>query len=832
MKKLLNVIICLLITVPCCVRAEEKYAYWNLEEPTNSKSLGIIWDVARQMRGCSYDDVDEADDYDDCDIVYAISYIRFVDRSKYGDNFDLYNILVDFINKDDVDEDTDFLDNYTNGDYVTLDLSKEQDNTVVAYYFDPYLFIVSDGKLVLNENSARMFGFNRYLDEIEGLENVDTSHVTNMNRFFVETPWLDTMDLSTFDTSNVESMEYMFASTGMANLDLRSFNTSKVTNMIGMFSNSSIKRLYIDSFDTSKVTNMWSMFSDTDIYNMDEVLSHLDTSSVTNMSQMFLRGKYTELNLENFDTSKVTNMYGMFSQMSNLRFLNLSSFNTSKLTSTRYMFDSSPKLEEIYVSDLFTTQSITDDTYMFYGNYYLAGQDGTTYNSNHTDSRYAIIDGTNNKPGYFSKLTIEFDDKDELVMYVDDYEELEVNHSSFIEIDNFKSDNEKVVTVDEDGEVTAVAPGKATITVMGSNGMFDTKVIYVLPDELNLNVSLGANNSLVLNWSSNSLFKSSIYRSTDNKNWAKLTETNNSTYTNTGLSLGNTYYYKVEVCYKDYCSDYSNVVSKKLLPAKPTIKLNSVGTTNINVGWTKVNVDGYEVYMNNKLVSTITKNSTLSLNKTSLKAGTTYQFKVRAYKLNGKTKVYGDFSNVINAQVLPAKSKATLKVVNAYTIKVTATKKTGASRYEVYRSTSKNGTYTKVADLKNGTRVYNDNKVIAGVTYYYKVRACNAYNYCGAYSSVVSKKTTLAKPKIIVKTNGTKSVKVLITKVTGAHGYEVYRSLKSGSGYTKVGDTKELQLLNTTETGKKYYYKIRAYTIFNNKKLYSKYSAVKNIKSL
>jgi surface protein len=47
------------------------------------------------------------------------------------------------------------------------------------------------------------------------------------------------LDLSSFDTSNVTAMDYMFYGCSATTLDLSSFDTSKVTNMTNMFRNSS-----------------------------------------------------------------------------------------------------------------------------------------------------------------------------------------------------------------------------------------------------------------------------------------------------------------------------------------------------------------------------------------------------------------------------------------------------------------------------------------------------------------------------------------------------------------------------------------------------------------
>ena len=65
---------------------------------------------------------------------------------------------------------------------------------------------------------------------------------------------------------------------------------------------------------------------------------------------------------------------------------------------------------------------------------------------------------------------------------------------------------------------------------------------------------------------------------------------------------------------------------------------------------------------------------------------------------------------------------------------------TGATKYYVYRATSKNGKYTKVATVTATT--YRDSKAKKGKTYYYKVKAVAANSKANsAYSSIVSIKS-------------------------------------------------------------------------------------------
>ena len=58
-----------------------------------------------------------------------------------------------------------------------------------------------------------------------------------MDYFFHKCSSLNSLDLSSFITTNVESMQFMFNyCTGLRELNLRQFNTSKCTNFDAAFS--------------------------------------------------------------------------------------------------------------------------------------------------------------------------------------------------------------------------------------------------------------------------------------------------------------------------------------------------------------------------------------------------------------------------------------------------------------------------------------------------------------------------------------------------------------------------------------------------------------------
>ena len=145
-----------------------------------------------------------------------------------------------------------------------------------------------------------------------------------------------TTDVCTFIKDKpVISMSYMFSDSQATTLDLSSFDTSNVTNMSSMFHNSQATTLDLSSFDTSNVTNMSGMFGNTKFTSIG--LSSFNTSNVTNMNFMFYNSQATRLDLSSFNTSKVTDMEAMFYN-SQATTLDLSNFTITSSTEITSMF--------------------------------------------------------------------------------------------------------------------------------------------------------------------------------------------------------------------------------------------------------------------------------------------------------------------------------------------------------------------------------------------------------------------------------------------------------------------------------------------------------------
>lgn len=192
------------------------------------------------------------------------------------------------------------------------------------------------------------------------LSSVNTSNVTNMKKMLGDLWALPKLDVSSFDTSNVTDMDCMFrACAELTSLDLSNFNTSKVTNMREMLNGChTLTKLDISSFDTSNVTDMFGMFAG--LYELTSLdVSNFNTSNVTNMNSMFSCPKLNELDVSSFDTSKVTNMSGMFSDCLELVNLDLRNFDTSNVTDMSGMFGQCYKLINLDVSS-FNTSNVTN----------------------------------------------------------------------------------------------------------------------------------------------------------------------------------------------------------------------------------------------------------------------------------------------------------------------------------------------------------------------------------------------------------------------------------------------------------------------------------------
>ena len=110
-------------------------------------------------------------------------------------------------------------------------------------------------------DASRLFFFCSYLQSID-LSNFNTKKIENMESMFSMCISLVSINLTNFNTENVTNMSYMFNEcTSLQFLDLSHFSIQKVNNMEYMFQKcENLKILDLSNFKIQNNTNIKSMF--------------------------------------------------------------------------------------------------------------------------------------------------------------------------------------------------------------------------------------------------------------------------------------------------------------------------------------------------------------------------------------------------------------------------------------------------------------------------------------------------------------------------------------------------------------------------------------------
>ena len=178
-----------------------------------------------------------------------------------------------------------------------------------------------------------------------------------------------------------------------------------------------------------------------------------------------------------------------------------------------------------------------------------------------------------------------------------------------------------------------------------------------------------------------------------------------------------------------------------IAPVMVGLRAQAASESGIQVAWLKNGkATGYEIYSeDNRIKYGETSSTNFVVN--GLKNSTTYTFHVRSYVTVGGNTTYGEMKSV----TAYTKVASTDKLVGTSTAKRTATltwdRSNTVGGYEIYRSTTENGTYKKIAVVPNGKGTYTDNTVGSNRTYYYKVRAYKPINgsyVYGDYSKTIA----------------------------------------------------------------------------------------------
>jgi titin len=225
-------------------------------------------------------------------------------------------------------------------------------------------------------------------------------------------------------------------------------------------------------------------------------------------------------------------------------------------------------------------------------------------------------------------------------------------------------------------------------------------------------------------------------------------------YSNTGLTSGMTYTYRLRAFNGGGDSSYSNTASATTSTPPPAAPLNlaatAVSSTGIDLTWTdnSSNEDGFKIERcqgsgcTNFAQIDQVGSGIVNYSNTGLATGTNYSYRVRAYNVGGDSS-YSNSASATTSAPPPAPPAAPLNLV-ATTVSSTRIDLTWTDNssnedgFQIERSTD-GSTFTQIATVGANVTTYSNTGITCTVFYYYRVRAYNAIGN-SAYSNTVKRK--------------------------------------------------------------------------------------------
>ena len=369
----------------------------------------------------------------------------------------------------------------------------------------------------------------------------------------------------------------------------------------------------------------------------------------------------------------------------------------------------------------------------------------------------------------------------------------------------------------------------------------------------NLKASYASDTSIKVSWSKvEGATGYQVWRSTSaNGTYSCLGTVTTTSKTSTSLKKDTTYYYKVRAYYEvnntKSFTDYSSVVSATTtkITAPANVKATSASASSVKITWSAVSgAEGYEVFRSTSASGSFVCLgwvSGTSKTSTGLTAGTTYYYKVRAFKTVNGNKVYSEYSAVVNA--IPKPSKPTnikLSVTNPTTVKISWTAPADAEYVQIWRASKANAAqsdYSLIQTCEKSTTSTKSNYLTPNKTYYYKLRSyvingsgTRVYSPFSSVYSITPSVTVGVPTGLKVSSTTSNSITLTWNAVSGSNiRYEVLR--KEGSSEVVVDRMKNTTITDTGLTSKTTYsYRIRAYFYYtdsngNGQRIYGDYTS-------
>jgi fibronectin type 3 domain-containing protein len=197
----------------------------------------------------------------------------------------------------------------------------------------------------------------------------------------------------------------------------------------------------------------------------------------------------------------------------------------------------------------------------------------------------------------------------------------------------------------------------------------------------------------------------------------------------------------------------------------------------------------------------------------NLANGTKYFYVVSAYNSYGQSSNSAEVSATPTAPSPPTAPTGLTAITGNAQVALNWSASSGATSYNVKRSTTSGGPYTTVSSPT--VTNYTNTGLTNGTKYYYVVSAVSAagesVNSAQVNATPAAPATPPAAPTGLQATGGNAQVSLTWAASTGATSYHVKRSTTSGSGYAQIAAPTAANYTDTTVTnGTAYYYVVSA----------------------
>jgi hypothetical protein len=353
---------------------------------------------------------------------------------------------------------------------------------------------------------------------------------------------------------------------------------------------------------------------------------------------------------------------------------------------------------------------------------------------------------------------------------------------------------------------------------------------------------------VTLNWTDNATNETryEVYRSTTSgftpgeANRIATLGADVQTYTDTGLTAGTTYYYRVAACNSAGCTPSGQASAAVpvlvVVPSAPTLSTPTVSGPQVTLTWTDVaNETRYEVHRSTtsgftpsdaNRIATPTAGTT-TYQDMNVPPGT-YYYVVRACNVAGCSVPSNQVSATVAETAPAAPTSLVASAASATQINLSwADNSNNETEFRIERKTGSGGTYAQIAIVGAGVTTYQNTGLSSGTTYFYRVRACNAVG-CSSFSNEDSAATQQSAPNAPTNltastvSTGAPSARGIVLEwmdnATNETRYEVYRSTTTGFVPADTNRIASALPANTTTyldntgltTGTVYYYRVRA----------------------